>query len=277
MNCSEVRELLSAYYDGELNEDDCASVSEHLQECAPCEAELAGFQQLSVLAGDLASPAPPDNGWKQLEQQLGSQAEVVVTAPTPQNSRKNYHLVALAVSVLAVIGISSLAYLTRSQPDKETQFSREFNQYLEEFQSKPDAAQEYLLANYKHWKVDPSGDIDQIKYRPAVADGLPDDYAIEVSYVFKMPCCTCVQSLCRRKDGPKIAIFEHDNEENDHWFGDRPRIDAVCNGKKCCLVELGDRLAVTWKHENRYISLIGVRDISEVNEFIGWMDDRRGQ
>lgn len=275
MNSSEVRELLSAYFDDELTDADRAEVTQHLLEDSQYEAELAGFQRLSLLAGQLTSPTPPDDGWIQLEQHLGGDVRPVETAATPKGSLKNYRLAAVAVSILVVVGISLLVYRGSRHTDDETLFTAEFNHYLEEFQRDPDAAQEFLLAKYKHWRVDSGRNVERVNYRPVVADGLPNDYAAKDSYVLEMPCCTCVQSLCSRRDGTKLAVFEHDDEETDHWFGDRPKIDVVFNGKKCCLVELGNQLAATWEHENRYISLIGVRDISEVDEFMGWMDDRR--
>ncbi len=43
MNCAEVQELFSAYYDGELPEDRQSQVREHLGHCDQCAEELAGF------------------------------------------------------------------------------------------------------------------------------------------------------------------------------------------------------------------------------------------
>jgi len=50
MNCSEIEELLSAYYDGELSADMTAKIGEHLAGCNRCAEELAGFKTLSNMA-----------------------------------------------------------------------------------------------------------------------------------------------------------------------------------------------------------------------------------
>ena len=47
MNCKKTRDLLSAYYDGELPQDVVAEVDAHINECVTCAKEMASFSQLS--------------------------------------------------------------------------------------------------------------------------------------------------------------------------------------------------------------------------------------
>lgn len=49
-------ELLSAYYDGELDDSHSAAVSLHVEGCSKCKAELAQFQRLS---NELSADAQP--------------------------------------------------------------------------------------------------------------------------------------------------------------------------------------------------------------------------
>lgn len=48
VDCSEIRPLLSAFGDGELEPAELLRVARHLAECADCEGEAAGFSALGV-------------------------------------------------------------------------------------------------------------------------------------------------------------------------------------------------------------------------------------
>jgi anti-sigma factor RsiW len=50
---------LSAYLDDELTSADAEEVRQHLSECEPCQAELAGLRAMQHLLGRLAEPEPP--------------------------------------------------------------------------------------------------------------------------------------------------------------------------------------------------------------------------
>ena len=112
-----------------------------------------------------------------------------------------------------------------------------------------------------------------VGYRPAVANGLPEGYSVESTYVMTMPCCTCVQCLCKRSDGSTIAIFEHDDEETKEWFGDRPETLANCGGYRCSVVELEGHIAASWLRGKRHITVVGVRDVAELAELVAWFDE----
>jgi hypothetical protein len=175
--------------------------------------------------------------------------------------------------VLIAVGIGWYVYQARFQHG-DSQFTAEFGHYLQEFQRDPAAAQQFLLAQYDNQSVDPQRALQLVGYRPAVADGLPDGYSMESMHVMKMPCCTCVQCLYKRSDGSTIAIFEHDDDAMDEWFGDRPERSAICGGKRCGLVDLDSRIAVSWKQGKRHIMVIGLQDVEEVNQLVAWFDDR---
>jgi hypothetical protein len=158
--------------------------------------------------------------------------------------------------------------------DSDHQMAVVFGEYLEVFRSDPNAAQQILLAKYESQAVDAEHPIQSVGYRPAVAGGMPDGYSVESTYVMNMPCCKCVQCNCERSDGTTIAIFEHDDEE-PAWFGDRPTTEAICNGARCSLVDLDDRIAATVRRGKRHITVIGARDAAEVDQLVAWFDDRR--
>ncbi len=279
MNCSDAKELLSAYYDGELAEDQRSRLSEHLNGCSACAKELAGFEKLSHMAGSLTKPLPPADIWSHLTQRLG-QSSAGQNRPMPAGQRRPWSfstpkLVALAATLLFAVWIGRLAYHSVFTHGEHDQFAAEFGHYLNEFQRDPPTAQRFLLAKYENQLVDPDQVVQTVGYRPAVADGLPEGYTLESTHVMTMPCCTCVQSICRRSDGSTLAIFEHDDEETTEWFGDRPETMANCGGKQCCLVELDERIAASWKRGSRSITVIGVRDVGEVSDMVAWLDENQ--
>ncbi len=279
MNCSEVQELLSAYYDGEVAADIRTRVSEHLDGCSECAQPIARYEKLSEMATAIDTPAVPERIWSEIEQQLDRKSleDRPALTPTVDHRRETVsplsRRLALAAMILVAVGIGWFAYQSRFQHD-DGHFTAEIGHYLQEFQGDPAAAQQFLLAKYGNQSVDPQQAMQLVGYRPAVADGLPDGYSMESMHVIKMPCCTCVKCLCRRSDGSTIAIFEHDDDELDEWFGDRPERSQICGGKRCSLVELDSRIAVSWKHGKRHITVIGVRDVAEVEQLVTWFDKR---
>jgi len=280
MNCSDVQALLSAYHDGELADDQRSRLSDHLDTCTDCAKELANFESLSRMATALSTPAPPEQLWNQLESRIERQSEHEPPISRSVDQSRSWAFsalgqLALAATVFVAVGIAWFTYQSWFTHGTHDHFTSEFGQYLDAFRHDPDAAQYMLLANYENQLVDPDQAIQQLGYRPVVAGGLPAGYTLESTHVMKMPCCKCVQSICKRSDGSTLAIFEHDDKETTNWFGDRPEITASCNHKQCCLVELDDQIAASWRHSTRHVTLIGVRDVAEVSQMVAWLDEKK--
>jgi len=277
MNCSEVQELLSAYFDGELADDQRDRVSAHIGTCTKCAGELAGFEKLSRMASVLSEPVPTHQIWNQINQKLDQQSicENPIIKPDHNDRRFSFSvpkLFVLAATILTAAGISWFTYQSWFTHGNHDHFTAEFGHYLDEFVRDPDTAQQILLANYKNQLVDPNVASEHIGYQPSVAKGLPAEYTLKSTHIMKMPCCICVQSICKRSDGSTLAIFEHDDEEITEWFGDKPSITASCKNKQCCLVELDKQIAASWKRGSRHITLIGARDLEEVNKLVAWLN-----
>lgn len=58
MRCCKVRERLSPYIDGELDERSAAEIASHVAECAECARELTAMQSLAVAAREIAFVEP---------------------------------------------------------------------------------------------------------------------------------------------------------------------------------------------------------------------------
>jgi hypothetical protein len=278
MDCSKVKECLSAYFDDELPSDTRTAVGEHLVGCKSCASELEGFRCLSAMTEGLAAPETPAHIWQQIEKQLAvgqrERAERLTSLDWHGCTKKPGVRFGFAAAAAILIAAGWFGYTAWFAHDSEHQMTVVMGEYLSEFPRDPHNAQRILLANYEGRAVDADNALHTVGYRPLVADGLPDDYTVDRTYVMRMPCCTCVHSLCRRNDGTTIAIFEHDDEEVE-WFGDRTQTEAVCSGMRCNLVEFDDRIAVTWQQGKRHVTLVGVQDKAEVERLVTWFDDRR--
>jgi hypothetical protein len=276
MNCAEVQELLSAYYDGELVGEKLTGLREHLGNCEHCAGELAGFENLSSLASGQQTPAAPEAIWDRLESQLDQETCV----PTASVSRiallRDPRLLGLAATILVAVGLGWVAYGTWGGHGDHSGFVAEFGHYLKEFRHDPEKAQEMLVAKYDGEAVDPSQAIQLVGYRPVTANSSSKQYKVRSTHVLRMPCCTCVQTVCERSDGSTVAIFEHD-DENPEWFGDQQGTMANCSGKRCQLFDVNDRIAASWKSGTRHITVIGVQDENEVAELVAWLEgDQQG-
>ncbi|MAT70834.1 MAG: anti-sigma factor [Planctomycetaceae bacterium] len=105
-------------------------------------------------------------------------------------------------------------------------------------------------------------------FRPTGEFGLPHGYSPVASDVLDMPCCKCIAVMCAREDGTILAIFEHETA-HPPWFGDRPAIQAHCSDQSVRLVQLGvNHLAATWPLNDRYVTIIGARDIDEIARLV---------
>lgn len=300
MNCSEIQELLSAYFDDELSEALQTEVSQHLDDCPKCAQSLTQFEKLSLMARELDEPRTPPSSWPAIAQQLDqpeqldreqSQAPASASAhaqpsvqPAPSPTRHNPRRlplgrITLAATILLAAGIGWwLASGARHLHDEEV-FASHFAEYVQEFRSDPANAQEQFLARFENHLVAPDEAVTLVGYTPAVTRGVPEGYRLVSTHVVTMPCCTCVQSLCRRSDGTMLAIFEHADQNASHDFpnadfGDHPCVSAKCRGRDCCLMDIDDQLAATWKDGPRHITLVGINDLEEVDTFVGWWDDR---
>jgi hypothetical protein len=87
----------------------------------------------------------------------------------------------------------------------------------------------------------------------------------------QMPCCTCLKTVCRRRDGTALVFFERGQTTDTASASGTP--PAVCIEEGCCLTGLGRSDAATWKYGNRSITAIGA-DHNEVIRLTQWLDEQ---
>lgn len=268
MQCREVVELLSAYYDGELSPAKTDAVAEHVAVCAECAAELETLHKLSDLTTQLDQPSPPRHVWPRIAAQLNTNPSPVTPPAIP--ARRASRRTLLAVVALLMVGLSWIAY-TRWQAHEHQHLAVNFGHFLDTFEHAPDEALRDLAKNYSGVPVEIPDAIRELKYRPVVADGLPADYELTQAYLLKMPCCRCLEACYHRQDGGMLCVFEHD-EDQTVWFGDRPTSSKVCSGKPTRLVKVDGCLAATWQQQRRHITVIGAKDVDEVARLVAHFD-----
>jgi hypothetical protein len=266
MSCESVRDLLSAYYDQELTPDLEREVCAHLANCLPCTQQLAGFAELSKLAADVRQPTVPADMWASINASLHAQGQghVYVNAP-----KRRYLLCGIAAALLVAASAALFAFWNH-QHDHQV-MAQTFGQYLDRFQQQPNRAEELLVARYQGQLVDPEAADVAASFSPNAPAKLPQGYSREATYVLKMPCCTCTQTIYKDPQGKVLALFEHTDEQRG-WFGERPMITAHCAGKSMSLVETGNELAGCWKSGSRFLTIVGARDIEQIAELVGYLD-----
>lgn len=272
MQCREVVELLSAYYDGELPSEKAAAIADHVAVCANCAAELQTLHKLSDLTTKLDQPSPPRHVWPRIEAQLNANHSPAIppAMPAPRASRKTL----FAVAALLLVGLSWIAF-TQWRAHEHHHLTENFGHFLDTFEQAPDEAQQELVKDYSGVPIEIPDATRELKYRPVVADGLPAEYEPAQAYLLKMPCCRCLQACYRRKNGGMLCVFEHDDDQ-PLWFGDRPASSKMFSGKSTRLVQVDGCLAATWQQERRHITVIGAKDADEVARLVEHFERHRG-
>lgn len=268
MDCRQIQDYLSAYHDGELPEALRLSVEGHVETCSRCRAELTLFDRMAGMSKGLADPEPPQEIWAGIEMALDADpADATVSPATFRRSTAKRRLIWLCAAAAAIVVAFSVVWMKSDAPGHHHHLAADFDQYLDRFADSPETAQNLLLAKYEGEPVDLAQAETLVGYRPAVADGLPHGYSLEGTYVLKMPCCTCVQTICRRADGRVFAIFEH-SKDQAVWCGNRPTDRVECNGQPCMLTKAHNSLLATWKSGPRQLTVVGARDLQEVSDLI---------
>jgi len=266
VNCPEVQERLSSFYDSQLSQEEAARVEAHVTGCSTCGEELASFQQLSGLSRQLTHPPVPAQLWEELQAKLDSPEEpdVVLAQAGPRQVPSRFMV--LAATILVAVGIGIVAYKIWDSPSQK-HLMVNFAHYLENFSEQPGHAQQVLLAKYDAQPMTLSEASKVLGYEPVAAKGLPSGYTVKEVHLLTMPCCTCAQVVCANEAGNSIAIFEHAIDQ-PVWFGDRPTEECDCHDVPTSIRRAGGQLAATWKEGTRYITMIGVTDLDEVADFV---------
>lgn len=119
MKCEDCRELLWAYLEGELHEEESAEIERHLAECADCRKELDVQQEIRKSLQCLPDKELPEGYHGELMQKLQREAAPnVVSFPMKKKAPKWKHLSMIAAAVLVVVaagGINGMLEMRQNQ------------------------------------------------------------------------------------------------------------------------------------------------------------------
>ena len=75
MRHKKIKDLLSAYLDGELEAKQTRIVTDHLNTCAECQQELTAFKQLDTLSKDILPTPKDEEYWEDFPSRIKSLVE----------------------------------------------------------------------------------------------------------------------------------------------------------------------------------------------------------
>lgn len=259
MNCSEVQELMSAYFDNELDESARNDVELHLRECEECSGQHEEFKSLSRLASGLKTHPVPVKLWDSISSEQSKKPSVQLPSPSLFDSNRLAYIGA-GIALMLLISFALFQWLPHGHDHEEMAEAMEhIAANINSIESET-----VLMAKFGGQITSAEEANTQIGFHPVSSSaGLPEGYKVKSIQVLTMPCCKCVQTVCTRGDGSQFYVFEHVSEDTG-WFEERSKEEFECCGKECELVRLNKNLAVTWKKGARHITLLGMQDKAEV-------------
>jgi hypothetical protein len=276
MNCSDVQERLSAFQDQELADDVHQEVAAHLELCTSCAADLETAQLLSRQVKSMGQPLAPADLWTGIDRAL--QGELTPTTVTRRKATRHLpsgRLYALAASILVLVAGGVFWQSGFWGEHEHDAMAATFDMYFAQFSTHPERAHETLIAAYNGQPLEVDQGGQGIGTAPLVpGDGLLG-LTLERTYSLDMPCCRCLLSVCRRPDGGVVSVLEH-AEPQPEWFGQKPRIECLCDGKPTSVVQVNGLLAASWRQGDRYFTAIGARDLGEVTQLVSSLGVAKG-
>lgn len=274
MNCDEAQNLLSPFFDGQLDGETRSRMTDHIEQCPDCASTLQGYGELSGLARRSDLPHVPAGLWEKMDRQLDEDSVVTSPPKTPATSRRfSAKRIAsvLTLSLLVAVAVFLLPHAFHGHRE----LAVDFDHYLKVYAEDPNQAAEVLFAEYPAEEVDMATATKRVGYRPVVANALPEGYSIDSMHVMKMPCCTCIKTICRNDNGVPFVVFEHDSEQ-PLWFGDRQKRDCDCGGMSTSVVDFDEQIAATWQVGKRSVTVVGIKDTDEITKLMPFLGRVRG-
>lgn len=271
-DCEWVEERLSAYIDNELAAEDRLRIEEHCEQCRTCRELIAQFVSIGSLMRQSEPSVDVEAVWDKVAANLDN--HTVAPATIKSNPRSwGYAALATAASIALIWFVARNESSTEHDGERSHEHSAlavDFQEVIEHAKNEPQTAITMLAAKYKGQVLDQESASKFLGYEPAVFQNVPQGFARVSTHGLNMPCCKCSATICQREDGTSLIVFEH-KDEQPVWFGDSPSIETQCSGKTCKIIESAGQLAVSWKNDDRQMTLIGATDIAEVNQWVEQM------
>jgi hypothetical protein len=261
MNCQEIIPLLSPFHDSELSPSLHQAVGDHVSHCAYCSRKLDSLRKLSVLVEQARSPAAPSTLLAKVESSLNEAA--FASAKSRSRVTQRSVMILIVATAAAVLGGVLIWRLGGEPSHSHVEMVQVFGQFLRAYEERSTSAINLLSQRYNGVLIDEAEATIALK-RPTVArESVLSDHKVVSRYLLKMPCCDCVQTIYERNGEISFVVFEHERQELE-WFDERPSTQTQCSGKQCCVVELKRGVAASWPVDSGFVTVIGIRDTSEL-------------
>lgn len=279
MNCEQIRERLSAYYDGELDEAVRLEVIAHLEGCPACVKGLQAYRGISSLFERWDPPATisdVERGWEQIKRQLHPSESTATSASPSHNGRKGSRWVTYMVAAMVLLAAGVTLSLMWPRHGTHERTDLDLNRFVADFAEDPQLAQERLLTNFQGRPATVDEVVEVFKKTPSIVDGLPADYRLVSLNLVKMPCCTCPQAVLQAKDGRMVCVFEHEPNTGVLVNG-CPMIRCRCCERNVRIAEVGSSILASWPSKDSTITAVGFGSIEEMVQFVDEIEKSKEQ
>ena len=283
MNCHEISDRLSEYFDGELSSDLALQVREHVQNCKKCSAELRSFEKLSQLVASSEVSVPSNGSWDRIAAVLDQSTR------TPNSQRWIGSYGRLAAGVGLAIAASLVLVITNWVPQESNNnhsyvqagVAVDFQEIIKDYLKQPVSTFESLAKKFEGREA--SSDVAEalLGYKPSIARALPDGVQLVSTKVLKLPYCHCAAgqctcgpdgcncsvSLCKREDGSNLLIVESCQSQSIS-FGNLASQSRKLENQEFQVLPAGDQLAVTGIFGKRRLIAIGLTDSKEAETLV---------
>ncbi len=263
-----IADRLSAYIDNELAAEDVHQIEQHCSTCEMCRVLVSQYRAIGTLMRQSEVHVDTEHIWERVSARLDD-GPIVPISTRYQPKNWVYAMLATAASIALIwfVAKSNLLSEHGDETHKHAVLAVDFQEVIRSAKNEPRTAVAKLVAKYQGKELDSVATADYLGYVPAVFNRVPAGFARASTHVLNMPCCKCSASICKRNDGTSLILFEH-KDEQPVWFGDSPSIETQCSGKTCKIIETAGQLAVSWKNQDRQLTIVGASDIAEVNQWV---------
>ena len=284
MDCLQVRDRLSEYFDGELDQANSQDISQHLTSCDQCSDEFNAFSKLGVMVREIVVSGPPQDAWERIASRLNaSPVKPSINSWQNNNSILIASVLALAVTVLVVIGI-------RTQSDKTPTHGHshlaattiDFSELVASSSSQRKDAVDTFVTKYEGEEVTVEAAKELLGYQLSISRSIPRGVQLVSTRVLKLPecncedgkctCgptgCNCAASVCKRADGSAFFVLEHCKSQ-DISFGDAIVKLAKVGNHEVQLFESPDKGIVASRLSyDRRLTVLGLKNAEEASSLV---------
>jgi hypothetical protein len=260
--------------DKELDALAFQQVENHFVQCGNCRGLMSEYLAMGSLVRRSERIVDTEAAWGQVYRKLESPAVTLASAGTRWNGwTKRYGTSILATAAVLFL-IPALSYVVSNQHDTANTMHNhavlavDFAEVFRTARTAPELALARLSSKYDGRELDADETTKYLGYEPALFKRVPEGFTRVSTHVLNMPCCKCSATICERGDGTSLIVFEH-RDEQPVWFGDSQSIESLCAGMPCKIIEAAGQLAVSWRNQDRQMTIVGADNRAEVNHWVG--------